>query len=204
MLCRARVVSLLSPFVAAVVAMTSATAVASGTAQPVAPAKADVGDGLDPSSLISSVFSAPSFDEFAAFADRTVKEPAAIMHDGMKMFAEFNRGASASAADATDVPSSPGRTWRTRPRSTPSAGIEEKAGLGSAAAVDDECHEQCRATAAEHVSVTRQLCPLMLDNLRSAATGGQEGGVAEALRLCEENESAVLETCAMHCARMDL
>eukprot|EP00928_Gymnodinium_smaydae_P073599 TRINITY_DN5678_c1_g1_i1.p1 TRINITY_DN5678_c1_g1~~TRINITY_DN5678_c1_g1_i1.p1 ORF type:complete len:205 (-),score=46.42 TRINITY_DN5678_c1_g1_i1:88-702(-) len=204
MLSHARNVSFIFTFaIAAVTSMTSAVAV-TGTSQPVAPAKADISDGLDAASLISSVFSAPSFEELAAFADRTVKEPAAIMHDGMKMFADFNSGVSGGAAAASDVASSPGRTWRTRPRSAPSASVEDKVGLGSAAPVDDECHEECRATAAEHVRVTRQLCPLMLDNLRKAASGAQEGGVMEAMRLCEEEESSVLETCAMHCARQDL
>eukprot|EP00928_Gymnodinium_smaydae_P073600 TRINITY_DN5678_c1_g2_i2.p1 TRINITY_DN5678_c1_g2~~TRINITY_DN5678_c1_g2_i2.p1 ORF type:complete len:208 (-),score=55.30 TRINITY_DN5678_c1_g2_i2:424-1047(-) len=207
MISRARIVFFLFPFViAAVPTMTSAAVVTSGTAQPVAPAKADGSDGLDASSLFSSVFSAPSFDELAAFADRTVKEPATIMHDGMKRFADFNSGvsSSSSAATVTDVASTPGRTWRTRPRSTPNSADGEKVGLGSAATVNDECHEQCKATVAEHVRVTQQLCPLMLDNLRSAATGAQEGGVMEALRLCEEDESSVVENCAMHCARQDL
>eukprot|EP00928_Gymnodinium_smaydae_P073601 TRINITY_DN5678_c1_g2_i3.p1 TRINITY_DN5678_c1_g2~~TRINITY_DN5678_c1_g2_i3.p1 ORF type:complete len:232 (-),score=53.53 TRINITY_DN5678_c1_g2_i3:424-1041(-) len=201
----ARTVSYIFAVVTPALVMTFAIVITAGSAQPVAPAKVDGSGGLDPVSLVSSVFSAPSFDDFAAFADRTVKEPAAIMHDGMKRFAEFNRGVSSSTASAAaDGTPSPGRTWRTRPRSTPSAPAEEKVGLGGAAAVNDECHEECRAMAAEHARVTRQLCPLMLENLRSAATGAQEGGVMEALRLCEEDESSVVENCAMHCARQDL
>jgi len=198
-------VSAASCAVAAIAVFCPAVAVAA-TASPPIPAPpagaADAQASPDAASMYASVFSTPSFEELAALADLSVKDASAL-HGGMRRFAEFSRGADASAvaiaATAASTPVANPRAWRTRSRTSGAP-----ARTTPIASSDDECHQQCVVIAAEHVKVTQQLCPLMADHLQEAAAGVHAAGAREALRSCQEDATTVAKTCALHCGRQDL